>query len=156
MSANQKTFASDVMKVLDLLEVDQEESKKIETFIHDQELKQLFLQLIQKEQRYVRQLLVNLPPEDQGIRRTNTNNNHKIKISGFSCKEELFEKCKKKEKGIEKIYREAMDACKLQEKLRRTMQEQLNEFKILFLRIRINYMIKSKLISPYDLRKIYK
>ncbi len=157
MWVKKKSFDTELIKVLTVLEADQKESEKLEGVINDRELKQIFHQLIRNEQEYADQLLVNLSVECQKsfeFEARRSKNHNEVNGIKFSCKEELFEKCKKKEMAIAKTYMEAIDSCSFHKRIGRIMQEQLNELKILFLKIRINYMVKSKLISPYDLRKV--
>ena len=144
-------------EVLDLLDENQVELESVERAIKDQELKQVILQLMCKNREYAQQLLANLLPDGSSCRtlkrytgvHSPAGGNHLI------SKEELLEKCKKEESAFEKTYREVLNTSNLQDGLRQMMQLQLNELKTLFLKIRINYMVKCKMLSPYTLRKNY-
>lgn len=157
MFENNQLLNLKLREVLDLLDENQREFESFEQFIKDQDLKQVVLQFMRKNREYASQLLLNLLPDGQPCRTLKKYDSSEaaLQLNRNISKEELLDKCKKEETAFEKTYREVLNTRCLQDGLKQMMQLQLNELKTLFLKIRIEYMVKSNMLSPYTLRKNY-
>ncbi len=146
-------------EVLDRLDENLEKFERIEQSIIDEDSKQIIMQLMHKNREYAQQLLSNLLPDEKPCRMLKkygeAGHTSAAKINHTISTEEFVDRCRKEESAFEKTYREVLNTANLQDGLKQMMQLQLNELKTLFLKVRINYMIKSRLISPYTLRKVY-
>ncbi len=145
-------------EVLDRLDENLEKFERIEQSIIDEDSKQIIMQLMHKNREYAQQLLSNLLPDGRPCRMLKKYGGDRGEVAAVHhmiSTEEFVDRCRKEESAFEKTYREVLNTANLQDGLKQMMQLQLNELKTLFLKVRINYMIKSRLISPYTLRKVY-
>lgn len=146
MSENEQKLNQKLVKVLGLLDVNQKIFGEFEDETNDQELKKILLEFVRNDKEYASELLSNLSSDYNellirfGARAPVNREIKKRKSADYNA---LFERCKREENAFERAYREVLNTWYVQEKLKRMMQFQLNEIKVMFLKIRIYQMEKN-------------
>jgi hypothetical protein len=150
-----KTLNDKLGIILNLLDENKHEFEVMEKSIRNEDVKELIIQLIQKNGEYYNALTSTL----EKIGKRKSANRHQRGFAATAYKEgkesneDFLEKCSRSESIFERAYRDVLNSWFTQESLRDMMKDQLNEIKCTFMKMRILYMVKNNMIYPHSLRR---